>query len=243
MGVATGTTLISAEEYLRSSYKPACDYIDGVLRPKPTPTYKHGKMEFRVCYLINGLDRGFEAVPEQTVKVREGKYLVPDVAVQQTRNLQQPYPKEPVYLCVEVLSSDDRFSDVAAKCEDYHVWGVQHCWLIDPENKQCWEYETGDRPRQVPTNGQITAGEIVLSLDALCRVLSRRGHRTARVTGRRLYWLFGITASRLARLLPALFPNRAPERIRSLARSSARRPRQSVPGRRNSCCAKRLLSA
>ena len=167
MSVATGTTLISAEEYLRSTYKPTCEYIDGVLRPKPMPTYKHSKMEFRVCSLISQLDRGFEALPELTVQVREGKYLVPDVAVQQIDKLQQPYPKEPVHLCIEVLSPDDRFSDAMAKCEDYHVWGVKFCWMIDPEKKRCWEYEAGDRPQQVPTPGRINAREIVLSLEDL----------------------------------------------------------------------------
>ena len=167
MGMAAGTILISAEEYLRTTYKPACEYIDGLLRPKPMPTYKHGKMELRACNLIDQLNAGFEAVPEQTVRLREGKYLVPDVAVQQIAKLQQPYPSEPIYLCIEVLSPEDRFSDTVAKCEDYHAWGVQFCWIVDPEKQRCWEYEFGDRPRQISPSGQLTAGAIVVSISDL----------------------------------------------------------------------------
>ena len=37
----SSTTLISLDEYLRTSYKPACEYIDGMLRQKPMPTKLH----------------------------------------------------------------------------------------------------------------------------------------------------------------------------------------------------------
>jgi hypothetical protein len=36
--------------------------------------------------------------------------------------------------------------------------------MIDPEKKQCWEYEAHDRPHQIPDGGQVAAGEIVLNL-------------------------------------------------------------------------------
>src|SRR5947209_810341 len=137
--MATGT-LISAEEYLKLSDKPTCEYIDGVLRPKPMPTFKHGKMEKRLLTLIDPFEMDFVAIPELTVKLRERKYLVPDVAVQRVSELQQPWPLKPIHLCIEVLSPEDPFSDAVAKCEDYHAWGVKFCWLIDPEKEQCWEF-------------------------------------------------------------------------------------------------------
>ena len=115
--VAASTTLIPVEEYLKASYKPACDYIDGVLRQKPMPTFKHGKMELRASNLINESEVGFEATPELTVRLSDRKYLVPDVAVQRISELQQPYPREPIHLCIEILSPEDRFSDtLSAKC-------------------------------------------------------------------------------------------------------------------------------
>jgi Uma2 family endonuclease len=167
MSVATRTTLIPVEEYLKSSYKPACEYIDGVLRQKSMPTYKHGKMELHLSNLINQPEWGFEATPELTVWLRENKYLIPDVAVQRSSELQQPYPTKPIHLCIEILSLEDRFGEVVVKCEDYHAWGVRYCWIIDPEEKQCWEYVAGSRPHQVPADGRLTAREISLSLSGL----------------------------------------------------------------------------
>jgi Uma2 family endonuclease len=108
--------------------------------------------------------RDFDAEPELTVWLREHKSLIPDVAVQRLIELQEPYPTRPVHLCIEILSPEDRFGDVVVKCEDYHAWGVRFCWIIDPEEKQCWEYEAGSRPHQVSVDGQVTAQEIVLSM-------------------------------------------------------------------------------
>ncbi len=162
MSMLAGATLISVEEYLRTDYKPACDYIDGVLRQKSMPTFKHSELQFAICALVRRCG-GFTAGPELTCRLREGKYLVPDVAVQRLGEVQDPYPKEPVHLCVEVLSPQDRFSDTVAKCDEYHAWGVPYCWIVDPDQRQCWEYHLGGRPNLIPSDGQIAAGPIILS--------------------------------------------------------------------------------
>ena len=43
-----------------------------------------------------------------------------------------PYPTEPVLLCCEILSPEDRLGAMLAKSEEYHTWGVPFCWVIDP---------------------------------------------------------------------------------------------------------------
>jgi Uma2 family endonuclease len=161
------TTLVSVEEYLRTSYKPACEYIDGALRQKPMPTYMHSKIQGRVVSLIEGCGKGFESLPELTVRIREDKYLVPDVVVDRIERRQQPYPTKPVYLCIEIMSPDDRFSEVATKCEEYHAWGVPFCWIVDPEKRASWQYAAGERPHEIPAGGELTTGEITVSLTEL----------------------------------------------------------------------------
>jgi Uma2 family endonuclease len=162
MNMPAGATLVSVEEYLRTDYKPACDYIDGVLRQKSMATYKHGKVQARLIALIDAL-RDFDAIAELTCWIREGKYLVPDVTVQRVTDIQDPYPTRPVHLCIEILSPQDRFSDTVAKCGEYHEWGVRYCWIVDPEEKRCWEYHAGSRPALIPPDGRIAAGPIILS--------------------------------------------------------------------------------
>jgi Uma2 family endonuclease len=169
--MAVGTTHISVEEYLRTNYEPNCEYIDGVLRQKPWPTWHHGMLEGRVALLINVGYPDFVAGIEATVRIRPTRYLVPDVAVQRANRQQQPYPTEPVHLCIEIKSPDDRIGDLFNKCSEYHEWGVETTWIVDPESKRAWTYRKGQLPTEVPALGALTAEGISISLSDLFSVL------------------------------------------------------------------------
>jgi len=162
----SSTTLVPVEEYLRYSEKPNCEYREGVLYPKPMPTTLHGLLEFMLVVMLRGL--GLEAAPEVTVRLSPTKYLVPDVIAAPV--LQSPYPTEPVLLCCEILSPEDRLGTMLAKCEEYHAWGVRFCWVIDPVKRSAWEYHSGAEP--VRAASALCAGEIAVSLDGLFSVLT-----------------------------------------------------------------------
>jgi len=167
-------TGVSVEEYLATSYKPACDYLDGVLRQKPLPTRKHGLLQRRLGQLIaNGFPQ-FESESEVTVRIRGNRYLVPDLIVQRLDQVQDPYPTEPVHLCVEILSPDDRTSELFGKCEEYHAWGVKTTWIVDPDNERAWEYRSGERPHEIPADGSLTAEGIAIPLSEVFSVLHAR---------------------------------------------------------------------
>jgi len=167
-------TGVSVEEYLKTSYKPACDYLDGVLRQKPLPTRKHALLQSWLGQLIRTGFPGFEPESELTVRISERRYLVPDLAVQRMDHIQDPYPTEPVHLCVEILSPDDRTSELFAKCEEYHAWGVKMVWIVDPDNEPAWEYRSGERPHEIPADGSLTAEGIVIPLAEVFSVLHAR---------------------------------------------------------------------
>ena len=159
------TTLVPVQEYLRSSEKPNCEYRDGVLYPKPMPTTFHGLIEFMLVAMLRRL--GLQAAPEVTVMLSPTKYLIPDVIAAQI--LQNPYPTEPVLLCCEILSPEDRLGTMLAKCEEYHAWGVPFCWVIDPVKRTAWEYHSALEPVRV--TAILRAGEIEISLDELFSAL------------------------------------------------------------------------
>ncbi len=172
--MATSTALVSIDEYLTSLYKPGREYIDGILREKPMPTWDHGAIQSRLAQLINDQFGEFAAATEITVRVSESRFFVPDVVVQRKTELQRPYPVKPVHLVIEVLSPEDRMSDAIAKCEEYHAWGVRFCWLIDPEERFAWNYEAGHRPLQIHSGDHLRAGLVEISLSDLFAVLPPR---------------------------------------------------------------------
>ncbi len=157
--------LIPVDEYLRNSEKPNCEYRDGILYPKPTPTTFHGLLEFVLVAMLRNL--GLQAAPEVTVKLTPTKFLVPDVIA--AKVLQSPYPTEPVLLCCEILSPEDRLGATLAKCEEYHAWGVPFCWVIDPVKRTAWEYHSGGE--RVHVTGELQAGDLSIRVDELFAAL------------------------------------------------------------------------
>jgi len=153
------------EEYFRYSKKPTCEYRDGVLYRKPMPTTSHGLLEFMLVAMLRKL--GLQAAPEVTVRLSPTKYLVPDVIAAPL--LQSPNPTEPVLLCCEILSPEDRLGTMLAKCEEYHAWGVPFCWVIDPAKRSAWAYHAGGEPVRV--NATLHAGEQSVSLEELFSAL------------------------------------------------------------------------
>jgi Uma2 family endonuclease len=155
------TVLVPVEEYLRSSQKPHSEYRDGVLYPKPMPTTFHGILQLMLGLALRRL--GLQAGTEVTVRLSPTKYLVPDVIA--ALELQSPYPTEPVLLCCEILSPEDRLGTTLAKCEEYHAWGVPFCWVFDPVKRTAWEYHSAGEPERV--KGKIQAGEFSVGLEEL----------------------------------------------------------------------------
>lgn len=166
MGGMSTTALTSVEEYLSYSEKPICEYREGVLYPKPMPTTLHALLEFVLVAMFRKL--GLKAAAEVTVRLSPTKYLVPDVVANPV--LQRPYPTEPVLICCEILSPDDRLGTTLAKCEEYHAWGVPFCWVIDPVKQTAWEYHSGGEPMRV--TDKLCAGEITVGLEELFLTLA-----------------------------------------------------------------------
>ena len=159
----SATAIVSVEDYLRRTEKPYCEYVDGVLYPKALSTTLHALIQKILGKLLDS--QGVQALSEVHVRLSPTKYLIPDVIA--TSKLEHPYPTEPVLLCVEVLSPEDRVGSTLAKCEQYHAWGVPFCWVIDPEKKSAWQYHSGSEPEHVAAGGTLTAGQLSVRLEEL----------------------------------------------------------------------------
>lgn len=159
--------LVSVDEYLRLTDKPHREYREGVLYPKPMPTFPHGIIQAVLAALLRGL--GLHAGTEVTLRLSPTKYLVPDVVA--ARLLESPYPIEPVLLCCEILSPGDRLGATLAKCEEYHAGGTPYCWVIDPEKRTAWEFHLNGEPTRVTET--LHAAEIIVQLGELFSALDR----------------------------------------------------------------------
>jgi Uma2 family endonuclease len=161
------SALMTVDEYLKLDVKPYCEYVDGVLRQKPMPTPYHALIQILLGALLTIRAQQFYTMGELRVQIRPGKYLIPDLAVVQREMFEHSYPTKPVFLCVEIASPDDRPGQLLAKCEEYHEWGVPHCWVIDPERRIAWIYDQDVEWVKLNESGTLIAGEIEIPLPEL----------------------------------------------------------------------------
>ena len=162
--MAAAQTLISVADYFAHETNPASEYEDGVLRRKPMAAWDHGVLQKRIMQLLDHAAPALVSASEVTVRIREGKYLVPDVIVQRRDAIQRPYPVEPVHLCVEILSPSDRSSEALAKCEESHAWGVAMTWILDPDERRAWLFRKQHRPEEVPADGSLVTEGVSIPL-------------------------------------------------------------------------------
>lgn len=104
----------------------------------------------------------FVVANEVHAHLRPTEFRLPDILVDLPENVTSSYAERPAYLCIEILSPDDRLGAMFQKGERYHDWGVPHCWIIDPQKRKAWTYPRNGEPAEAA--GEISAGEIVLSI-------------------------------------------------------------------------------
>lgn len=165
-------TTVSVEEYLRGDYVPSCEYVDGVLVPRPMPNWQHALLQIWIGALIMKLYPAYLAGSELHNRLRDREFRIPDIAVDSRSNVELTrYAEKPPYLCVEILSPEDRIGATFAKLERYHDWGVPYCWVVDPEKRRVWTYSKDGEPQEAIES--ITAGEIRLPLSEIFSILDR----------------------------------------------------------------------
>jgi Uma2 family endonuclease len=162
---------VSLEEYLRTNYEPACELLDGELIQKPMGTLEHMDLERRLERLLERYEQRGLGRAVHELSFRKGEDVrIPDLAfVPPGAHFESGILTDAPMLCVEVLSPSQRQSELFAKCEAYHAWGVPYCWVIDPIEQLAWEYHAHSPVRLFARDGSLQAGEITVSLVELFR--------------------------------------------------------------------------
>jgi|SRR5579862_4453573 len=143
-------TLISVEEYLRTSYSPDCDYVDGEVLERNVGEWDHGDLQLAIGSYLRARQKkfGIRVVVEQRVQVTPGRFRVPDVCVVLGDPGEQVLRKPP-FICIEILSPEDRMSRVEEQVDDFIKMGVPNVWVIDPATKHAWTITQAEGWRSV----------------------------------------------------------------------------------------------
>ncbi|HXK06222.1 MAG TPA: Uma2 family endonuclease [Verrucomicrobiae bacterium] len=143
--MSTVPLTVPVEEYLSTSYDPDCDYVDGELVDRNVGEKDHGKVQQEVLFFLRQRRRelGIFVIQEQRVRISANRYRVPDVCVIVGPEPDEQVFTQPPFLCIEVLSPEDRMSRMQERIADYLAFGVRYVWVIDPSTRKAWIYTPG----------------------------------------------------------------------------------------------------
>jgi Uma2 family endonuclease len=129
--------LMSVKEYLSTSFRPDCDYVDGEVRERNMGEYDHARLQGAVFALLYARRKewGILVVPEQRVQVSPTRFRVPDVCVIRADRRPEQIFTTPPFICIEILSKDDRLSEMQERVKDYLTFGVPHVWILNPRTR------------------------------------------------------------------------------------------------------------
>lgn len=132
--------LVSVEEYLRTVYDPDCDYVDGVVLERNVGEKSHAKVQKRLMWYLEQHYKALFVIHETRVQISPTRYRVPDLCVIAGPEPQEEIFTQPPFLCVEILSPEDRMSRMNIRIDDYLAFGVPYVWIIDPQTRKAWIY-------------------------------------------------------------------------------------------------------
>jgi len=114
------TTLVSVEEYLRTSFPDADrEYVDGRIVERNVGEVDHSDVQSSILhYLRTHYKKGIWAGVEVRVQVKKTRFRIPDVTVMPGSKPAERVIRKPPIVAVKVLSPDDRAGYLEEKIRD-----------------------------------------------------------------------------------------------------------------------------
>ena len=165
-------TQVPLEEYLHTIYEPDCEYLDGELVERNMAETDHAATQAVVLGWLRQRRKqfGIHVFPELRVQIMPTRFRVPDILVTKNK-ITTRILREPPFLCIEILSPEDRANRIEPKIDEYLNFGIRHVWLIDPRERRAWLFtnegkrETTEILSTVDPDIQLPLTEIFAELD------------------------------------------------------------------------------
>ena len=136
-------TLVTPEEYLLMAFDgPDQEFVDGEVVERNVGERQHSEIQARLVEIFYELRKNVPlyCFPELRLRLAETRYRIPDLSVFAKEKPAESVPSSPPLVAIEIVSRDDRYTEITHKLEEYRAWGVPHVWLIDPWQKKLGVY-------------------------------------------------------------------------------------------------------
>jgi Uma2 family endonuclease len=159
--------LWTVREYLRTSWSPDREYVDGRIEERNLGEKEHSLIQRYLTFLfmLKRAEWEVEVFPELRTQTQSRRFRVPDVLVTRADDKFERYVTSAPLIAIEILSPEDRLTAMQAKAEEYKDFGVENIWIIDPERRIAYRH-TGTSLEEVKT------GELIVPQTPIRVVLS-----------------------------------------------------------------------
>lgn len=163
---------VSLAEYLATDYQPDREWVEGEIRERNVGQYDHSNLQSVIAglFLIHRGDWKARALTEQRLRVASNKFRVPDVVVVALDYDGGPVIVDSPLLCIEILSPDDRMTDLLERADEYVSMGVPAVWIIDPKTLRVYVVSEEGLVYH-PDFSVVSCGDIRLDLEEVRRLL------------------------------------------------------------------------
>jgi Uma2 family endonuclease len=136
MAAPVSNNYVPIEVYLRSTYEPDAEYVDGQIEERPAALLDHSSWQAAILFWFHPHERewNIKALPSLRTRTSQSRIRVPDVAVLNRNQPKEQIITHPPIAVFEILSPEDTMTRVLRKLSDYAAMGIPHIWVIDPEN-------------------------------------------------------------------------------------------------------------
>ena len=147
--MATAAQYVPVDVYLRTSFEPDAEYVDGEIQERAVGELDHAAWQAAIqkWFWKHEQEWGIRVLAELRVQVSPTRFRVPDVVVLENtgplREMEQIVKTAPVAV-FEILSPEDKLVRVLEKLADYEAMGVRGIFVINPKSGEKYQYSGGD---------------------------------------------------------------------------------------------------
>jgi Uma2 family endonuclease len=167
--MATAAAFVPVAVYLRSSFEPDAEYVDGIIEERAVGELDHAAWQKAIQqWFWQREDKwGIRVFAELRVQISPTRFRVPDVVVLENtgplKDMEQVVRTPPVAV-FEILSPEDTLPRTLEKLNDYESMGVHGIFVIDPKSGKKYQYESGDLKHTETVSLTVKQREYLLNL-------------------------------------------------------------------------------
>ena len=136
---------VAIETYLKTSYHPDRDYVDGEIEERNLGEFDHAELQTALAawFHLRRKEWNVYALTEQRVRTSASRVRIPDLCLVSRDLPVERVITQPPVVVIEILSPEDRVQRYNDRLEDYRAMGVKNIWVLDPATQAGFDWIAG----------------------------------------------------------------------------------------------------